>query len=149
MQGTWTCVVDEVIIDRIFYMHGIIVQLTGPLFLSKLISAHSLLLYKPSRLFFPMKFANMLLVVHCNDCEFCLQHFLTKDGRWGRQDKARWDAFLGWLSDRKLLTTKVQSRTAVEGVTASLDELRQGDAGEIIPRDSLSSDNLFTNRFLQ
>lgn len=78
----------------------------------------------------------------------CLQHFLTKDGRWGRQDRARWDAFLDWLSDRKLLTTKVQSRTLVQGLTASLDDLRQGDAGEVIPRDILVSDALFTNNFL-
>lgn len=78
----------------------------------------------------------------------CLQHFLAKDGRWGWQDKARWDAFLDWLSDRKLLTTKVQSRTVVQGLTASLDNLRQGDAGEVIPRDMLVSDALFTNDFL-
>lgn len=78
----------------------------------------------------------------------CLQHFLTTDGRWGRQDKARWDAFLDWLSDRKLLTTKVQSRTVVQGLSASLDDLRQGDAGEVIPRDMLVSDALFTNNFL-
>ena len=78
----------------------------------------------------------------------CLQHFLTKDGRWGRQDKARWDAFLDWLSDRKLLTTKVQSRKEVQGLTASLDDLRSGDTGEIIPRDMLVSDTLFTNDFL-
>ena len=78
----------------------------------------------------------------------CLQHFLTKDGRWGRQDKARWNAFLDWLSDRKLLTTKVQSRTVVQGLTASLDDLRTGDAGEVIPRGMLVSDTLFTNEYL-
>lgn len=78
----------------------------------------------------------------------CLQHFLTTDGKWGRQDKARWDAFLDWLSDKGLLTTKAQSRTVVPGLTASLDDLRQGDAGELIPRDKLVSDGLFTNKFL-
>jgi len=77
-----------------------------------------------------------------------LQHFLTKDGLWGVQDKTRWEKFLDWLSDRQLLTTSVQSRNKVEGVTASLDDLRLGKAGEIIPRDSLSSDALFTNAFL-
>ncbi|KAL3142310.1 hypothetical protein ABBQ38_002651 [Trebouxia sp. C0009 RCD-2024] len=76
------------------------------------------------------------------------QHFLTKDGRWGRQDKARWDAFLDWLADRKLLTTKVQSRTTVQGQTASLDDLRRGDAGEVIPRELFVADALFTNDFL-
>lgn len=76
------------------------------------------------------------------------EHFLTKDGLWGVQDKIRWDRFLDWLSDRQLLTTSLQSRNTVEGVTASLDDLRIGKAGEIIPRDSLSSDALFTNAFL-
>ena len=78
----------------------------------------------------------------------CLQHFVTKDGRWGCQDKARWDAFLDWLSDKKLLTSKAQSRTVVQGLTASLDNLRQGDAGQVIPRDMFVSDTLFTNDFL-
>ncbi len=77
-----------------------------------------------------------------------LQHFLTKDGLWGVQDKTRWERFLDWLSDRQLLTTSLQSRNKVEGVTASLDDLRLGKAGEIIPRGSLSSDVLFTNAFL-
>lgn len=64
------------------------------------------------------------------------------------QDKTRWEAFLDWLSERKLLTSKVQSRNAVGGITASLDDLRQGNAGEVLPRASLSSDSLFTNDFL-
>jgi len=77
-----------------------------------------------------------------------LQHFLTKDGQWGVQDKGRWDAFLDWLSEKKLLTSKVQSRKAVKGVTASLDDLRQGNAGEILLRESMSSESLFSNSFL-
>ena len=77
-----------------------------------------------------------------------LQHFLTKDGKWGVQDKSRWDGFLDWLSEKKLLTTKVQSRNAVEGVSASLDDLRLGDVGDIVPRESVSSAALFTNAFL-
>ncbi|KAA6428902.1 MAG: hypothetical protein FRX49_01012 [Trebouxia sp. A1-2] len=76
------------------------------------------------------------------------EHFLTKDGLWGVQDKTRWERFLDWLSDRQLLTTSVQSRKKVKSVTASLDDLRSGKAGEIIPRNSLSSDALFTNAFL-
>lgn len=76
------------------------------------------------------------------------KHFLTKDGKWGMQDKTRWEAFLDWLSERKLLTSKVQSRNAVGRITASLDDLRQGNAGEVMPRASLSSDSLFTNDFL-
>lgn len=50
--------------------------------------------------------------------------------------------------DNGLLTTKVQSREAQEGVTATLDGLRSGDAGERIPRESVSAAALYTNDFL-
>ena len=77
---------------------------------------------------------------------YLMQHFLDKQKQWGRQEKARWDGFLDWLSDKGLLTTKVQSRTSVDG--ASLDDLRQGKSGEQVPRDSLPADRLFTNAYL-
>ena len=63
-------------------------------------------------------------------------------------DSARWEQFLDWLSDNGLLTSKVQSRTTGGGDTASLDALRAGDAGETIPRNSVSTDSLFTNSYL-
>jgi len=63
-------------------------------------------------------------------------------------DAARWDSFLDWLSSKGLLTTKVQSRGPAGDCTSSLDGLRSGDAGEVIPREAVSSSSLFTNDFL-
>ena len=51
--------------------------------------------------------------------------------------EARWSDYLDWLSRAGLLTTFVQSRAPKAGVSASLDELRQGNAGEPIPREVL------------
>ena len=76
-----------------------------------------------------------------------LQHFLDKSGQWGVQSASRWDAFLDWLAEKKLLTSKVQSRVSADN-TASLDDLRQGNAGDVVARDSLSSSDLCTNDFL-
>jgi hypothetical protein len=69
-----------------------------------------------------------------------------------------WSNFLDWLSDSGLLTTKAQSRaaaaadaaadTAAAGDFASLDGMRQGDAGEQIPRDSINAADLATNEYL-
>jgi len=75
-------------------------------------------------------------------------HFLSKDGRWGVMDEKVWDAFLDWLSDTGLLTTKVQSRAGASDTTTSLDGLRSGDVGERIPREQLPASQLFTNAFL-
>ncbi|KAL4444363.1 hypothetical protein ABPG75_012100 [Micractinium tetrahymenae] len=77
--------------------------------------------------------------------ELIAKDLLAADGRWGVMEAARWDAFLDWLSDKGLLTTKVQSRIVKEGVTTTLDGLRSGDAGEPIPRSSVQSATLFTN----
>ena len=63
-----------------------------------------------------------------------------------------WSKFLDWLSASGLLTTKAQSRGAAEaagGSFASLDGMRQGDAGEQIPRDSIRAEDLATNAYLQ
>lgn len=76
-----------------------------------------------------------------------LQHFLDKSGRWGVQSTSRWDAFLDWLSKKKLLTSKVQSRNPGSD-TASLADLRQGNAGDDVARESLSGSDLFTIDFL-
>jgi len=60
----------------------------------------------------------------------------------------RWDRFLDWLDDKGLLTSAMPSRTPVEGISASLDDLRRGNAGERIPRSSINAADLFTNDFL-
>ena len=60
----------------------------------------------------------------------------------------RWDAFLSWLSDAGLLTSKKQSRGPQSDGTASLDALRAGDAGEAIPRGAIEAAVLFTNDLL-
>lgn len=68
-------------------------------------------------------------------------------GSWGRMLPKRWDDYLDWLDKEGLLTQAHNSRKpdAAKG-TASLDDLRQGNAGEKIARDSIPT--LFTNDFL-
>jgi ABC-type nitrate/sulfonate/bicarbonate transport system substrate-binding protein len=73
---------------------------------------------------------------------------LDAAGRWGAMRAERWDAFLDWLSEAGLLTTKVQSRGAPGADAASLDALRAGDAGERFPRSAVDAAALFTNDFL-
>jgi hypothetical protein len=63
-------------------------------------------------------------------------------------EERRWDAFLDWLSKNGLLTSLMPSRSPMEGVSASLDDLRAGRAGQPVPRSSISSSKLFTNDFL-
>ncbi|KAK9909173.1 hypothetical protein WJX75_008243 [Coccomyxa subellipsoidea] len=76
------------------------------------------------------------------------KHYLDAAGRWGHMRADRWDKFLDWLGEKGLLTSAMPSRTPVEGVSASLDDLRSGKAGEQIPRSSINSADLFTNEFL-
>lgn len=90
------------------------------------------------------------------------QHYLNpKTKTWGIMDMDKWDKFLDWLSKEGLLTTKVQSRlaaaataedvaaeTAAKDGTTSLDGLRSGDVGEIIPRSSIVAAALATNALL-
>lgn len=76
------------------------------------------------------------------------QHYLDGAGQWGRMEGARWEYFVNWLSEKGLLTSAMPSRNPVEGVSASLDDLRQGRAGASVPRDTVSMDALFTNAFL-
>lgn len=59
----------------------------------------------------------------------------------------KWAGFLNWLSDNGLLTTKMQSRIGGDD-KATLDDLRQGDAGEEIPREAIQANHLFTTQFL-
>jgi hypothetical protein len=63
-------------------------------------------------------------------------------------ETGRWDAFLDWLSEAGLLTSKVQSRGPASEVATSLDGLRAGDVGEPIPRGSVRSADMFTNELL-
>lgn len=79
--------------------------------------------------------------------DFWLQDMLTADGRWGVMDPSRWESFLDWLSSSGLLTTKVQSRAPKEGVSVSLDGLRAGDAGDVVPRESVKSGDLMVSMF--
>uniref|UniRef100_A0A7S0QQF2 Thiamine pyrimidine synthase n=1 Tax=Pyramimonas obovata TaxID=1411642 RepID=A0A7S0QQF2_9CHLO len=73
--------------------------------------------------------------------------YLDAEGKWGRMEALRWDAYLDWLSEEGLLTTFTQSRAPQEGVSASLDELRAGKVGACIPREAVPSAKLFTNEF--
>jgi hypothetical protein len=73
-----------------------------------------------------------------------------------RMDLDVWSKFLDWLSEAGLLTSKAQSRDAAaaaadsssSGDFASLDGMRQGDAGEKIPRDSINAADLASNEYL-
>lgn len=60
-------------------------------------------------------------------------------------DPARWESFLDWLSGAGLLTTKVQSRAPKEGLSTSLDGLRAGDVGEVIPREAVSASDMMVS----
>lgn len=91
------------------------------------------------------------------------QHYLNpKSNTWGVMEISQWSAFLDWLSREGLLTSKVQSRlaaaaapeevnaaaAAAAGQLSSLDGLRSGDVGDVIPRDSMNAADLATNAYL-
>lgn len=63
-------------------------------------------------------------------CRATAEYVLDADGAWGRQTAARWDSWLAWLHRHGLLTALLPSRAPVEGVSASLDDLRCGAAGD-------------------
>jgi len=72
---------------------------------------------------------------------------LDPAGRWGVMEAAKWDEYIDWLVDSGLLTTALQSRhpdAAADRV--SLDDLREGWAGDPIARDAVPT--VFTNDFL-
>ena len=73
--------------------------------------------------------------------------YLDAEGKWGRMTEARWSEYLDWLSEAGLLTTFVQSRAPKPGISASLDELRQGNAGEPIQRIDIAASSLFVDLF--
>jgi ABC-type nitrate/sulfonate/bicarbonate transport system substrate-binding protein len=53
---------------------------------------------------------------------------LTPDGEWGDMDRERWDAFVSWLTDERLLTDR---------------------GGDPIPRGELDVDGFSTTRLLE
>ena len=73
--------------------------------------------------------------------------FLDGKGQALVMREEKWAGFLDWLSENGLLTTKMQSRIGGEDKT-TLDGLRQGDAGEDIPREAIEANHLFTNQYL-
>ena len=76
-----------------------------------------------------------------------VQNYLDSSGNWGRMDMKRCDAFLDWLSEAGLLTDGIPSRTQGPD-TVSLDDLREGNAGQQIPRSQIAAADLFTSQFL-
>ena len=77
-----------------------------------------------------------------------VQHYLSKEGKWGKMELQRWDKFLDWLSEAGLLTSKVQSRQPESSSTSSLMGLLKGDVGERIPRGSVQASAMFSNAYL-
>lgn len=80
----------------------------------------------------------------------CLQKilstcYLNADGNWGLMTTQKWTEFLEWLGTNGLLTSKIQSRVPVEGLSTSLDGLRAGDTGDAILLTPSFIDQLFTN----
>ena len=65
---------------------------------------------------------------------------------WGRMEARVWDEYVRWLWDRGLLTTGLNSRHPDGGATFSLDDLRDGKAGERIDLESVPT--VFTNEYL-
>eukprot|EP01052_Picozoa_sp_SAG31_P040743 SAG31_NODE_5981_length_2227_cov_3.720395_1_plen_367_part_00 len=85
-------------------------------------------------------------LVHASQKELA-SAYLDEDGRWGRMTESRWSEYLDWLSNVGLLTTFKQSRAPQPGVSASLDQLRQDNVGDTIPRHTIEAKSLFVNLF--
>jgi len=87
-------------------------------------------------------------------CEESASYIATKAltteagaGQWGRMDPEVWAAYLGWLDTNGLLTTAKQSRHPdADDNSVSLDQLRAGEVGQMIPLASIPV--VFTNDFL-
>lgn len=74
---------------------------------------------------------------------------LDEDGCWGRMHAERWEAYLDWLHDEKLLTRLTNSRAPVAGQSASLDDLRAGGGreGDVVGRDEIPASRVYTNAY--
>lgn len=58
----------------------------------------------------------------------------------------RWGEYLDWLSEADLITTYVNSHMSSD-TGATLDELRQGQGGDAIPRGNTDVAKLFMRDF--
>ncbi|KAH7288058.1 hypothetical protein KP509_31G009900 [Ceratopteris richardii] len=80
--------------------------------------------------------------------KYMANDFLDHSRKWGVMERNRWKSFIEWLSSQDLLTSLIQSRNPIPGVSASLDDLRSGDAGFILRAADLDLDEMFTNAYL-
>jgi ABC-type nitrate/sulfonate/bicarbonate transport system substrate-binding protein len=80
--------------------------------------------------------------------EFLKDHFLDSKSTWGVMEDQKWEDYLTWLNKEQLLTSYIQSRNPVSGVSVTLDDLRSGNTGSPLPSDHITSHALYTNKFL-
>jgi hypothetical protein len=85
-------------------------------------------------------------VVATAACAATAPHILDADGAWGRQVESRWSDWLAWMASRGVLTALLPSRAPRARVSASLDDLRRGRAGD--PVLAPPAGELFTNELL-
>ncbi|GFR51921.1 hypothetical protein Agub_g14406, partial [Astrephomene gubernaculifera] len=64
-------------------------------------------------------------------------HLLDARGRWGRMQSSVWGAFLEWLSQSGLLTTKVPSRKAQQP-----QQQGSGQSGAVAEAGSIGTDSV-------
>lgn len=76
--------------------------------------------------------------------------FLNSNGEWGSMESERWNTYLDWLHEAKLLTAIRQSRSPKGGASATLDQLRdpQHQADHLLPRSAFEASSIFTNEYL-
>eukprot|EP01018_Ginkgo_biloba_P040101 Gb_12630 [translate_table: standard] len=80
--------------------------------------------------------------------EYLSNYFLDEEEKWGLMDLTRCQQFLDWLSVEGILTTLIPSRNPIVGVSASLDDLRDGNFGQVVQASQLRVDEMFTNDHL-
>jgi hypothetical protein len=72
---------------------------------------------------------------------------LNSTGSWGTLSEEKWQKYIDWLSKENLLSSFIQSRNPVPGVSVSLDDLRQGNVGETFTSSILVAKELISNSF--
>lgn len=80
--------------------------------------------------------------------KYLSKHFIDDSGKWGFMDANAWKRFVDWLSAQGLLTMLIQSRKPVPGISASLEDLRSGNAGDVVKPSDLNLQDFFTNAYL-
>lgn len=80
--------------------------------------------------------------------EVVSSHYLDSSGSWGTLSEEKWAKYIEWLSNERLLSTFIQSRNPVSGVSVSLDDLRQGNIGKVLPSSTLTAGDLISNAYL-